>query len=540
MADYQKTESERIADRFNLPPAFVEAVLKVRNASTMEGKLEAFKQEQYLVENDPEAIEKQHALGRLTARERVNRLLDPGSFEELDQLHRPHETGINIGEAKGQGDGVIVGYGAIDGRPVTLWAQDGTVMGGTMATVHARKVTMIIEKALYARTPIMALFDSEGVRPHDAIQYPDFFSPGSIAYFKTLASGVVPKISMIMGPCTGEMAILAGLGDFIFMVKKTSYIHLMPHYPCPESQKIGDPEIQARITGCVDVLAENEEECLKKCRQLLGYLPSNNMEKPPYVETGDDPNRRTDELMTIVPVDSTRPYNTYKLLSTLVDNGEFFEIKRHWARNLITGFARFGGHSCGIIANNASDRGGCMTLDAADKISKFVRFCDAFGIPSIWIADTPAFLPAIEEETRGLIRHGSRMIQSNSECSVPHILVVIRKNYGGGRLAMPGLTLGGDLSVAWPTHEPGLMGAEGGVSIIYRNELAAIKNIEERERQKGHRVMELQWGLDMMIREETQKIIDPRDTRIFLVRALKWLRNKKKEWPTRKHENFRM
>jgi acetyl-CoA carboxylase carboxyltransferase component len=540
MRKVSSQEIERITERFGLPAQFVEAGLKARYATTMQEKLEAFDQERDLIENDTEAIKKQHGQGRLMARERIRSLLDPGSFEELDQLHRPYETGFDIGEARGRGDAAVVGYGTVGNRPVTLWAQDATVMGGTIATVHARKATMILEKALYANTPIIIIFDSEGVRAHDAIQYPEFFSVSSIAYYETLASGVIPKISLVMGPCTGETAILAELNDFVFMVRNTSYMHLMPSYPSPNSQKIGDPDGHARVTGCCDVLAENEEDCLQKCKQLLSYLPSNNMEKPPYADTGDDPNRRTEELLEIAPVDSSKPYSMYKLISLIVDNGEFFEIKRHWSRNLITGFARFGGYAAGVIANNPQDKGGCMTLDAADKMSRFVRFCDAFNIPSIWFADTPAFLPAIDEETRGLIRHGSRMIQANSESSVPQIGITIRKHYGGGRLAMPGQFLGGDVSVAWPSHEPGLMGAEGGVAIIYRNELAAIKDEALREKQKAQRVIELQWGLDMMIREATEKIIDPRDTRPFLVRALKWLRSKKQEWPTRRHENFRM
>lgn len=541
MQDNQQDEIEKIAQRFNVPEEFVEAGLKARYASTMMDKVEAFNKERILIERgDPETVRRQHEQGKLTARERITRLLDPDSFEELDLWHRPYETGFDIGEDRGRGDGVVVGYGLVLGRPVTLWAQDATVMGGTMGTVHARKVTMILEKALHARTPIVAILDSFGVRAQDAIQYPDFFSVSSIARFQTLVSGVVPKISLVMGPCTGELSIIAGLGDFLFMVKNSSYMHLMPHFPGPDSQKVSDPEVQAKVTGVCDVLAENEEDCLKKCHQLLSYLPSNNMEKPPHVDTGDDPNRRSEELLEIAPVNSSRPYSMHKLISLIVDNGDFFEIKRHWARNLITGFARFDGYSAGIIANNPQDKAGCMTLDAADKMSRFVRFCDAFNIPLIWLADTPAFLPAIDEETRGLIRHGARMIQANSEASVPQICVTIRKIYGGGRLAMPGPSLGGDLNVAWPTHEPGLMGAEGGVAIIYRSELASIQDEKLRRKQKNQRVMELQWGLDMMVREATQKIIDPRDTRPFLIRALRWLRDKKQDWPPRKHENFRM
>lgn len=541
MKTNEKEEVERIAKRFNLPEKFVLAGLKTRYAASMMEKLEAFRDECRMIEmGDSDAVKKQHEEGKLTARERVSKLADAESFEELDAMHRPYETGFDIGEDRGSGDGVVVGYAMVKGRPVTIWAQDATVMGGTMGTVHARKLIMILENALHAQTPVVGIIDSKGIRAQDAIQYPDYYSPSSIIRYQTWSSGVIPKICLVMGPCTGEMSVIAGLGDFLFMVKNTSYMHLMPEFPGPNSHKIGDPEGHARITGCCDVLAENDGDCLEKCRQLLDYLPANNGQMPPVVESGDDANRRAEELLSLVPVDSKRPFSMYKLISLVFDNGEFFEIKRYWARNLITGFARLDGHTVGIIANNPQDRGGCMSLDAADKMSRFVRFCDAFNIALIWLADTPAFLPAVDEETRGLIRHGSRMIHANSEATVPQICVTIRKHYGGGRLAMPGQYLGGDLSVAWPTHEPGLMGAEGAVSILYRSELAAIKDENLRKQQENQRVAELKCGLDMMVREATQKIIDPRDTRPFLIKALRWLRNKKRSYPQRKHENFRM
>ncbi|MDI6762347.1 MAG: carboxyl transferase domain-containing protein [Thermodesulfobacteriota bacterium] len=541
MQDNEQQEIEKIAKRFNVPVEFVEAGLKARYASTMRDKLEAFNKERNLIEQgDLEAVNRQHEKGKLTARERIAKLFDQDSFEELDTCHRPYETGFDIGEDRGRGDGVVIGYGMVNDRPVSIWAQDATVMDGTMGTVHARKVTMIIENALNARTPVVAIFDSEGIRAQDAIQYPDFYSASSIAYFQTLASGVVPKISLVMGPCKGELSIIAGLGDFLFMTKNNSSMHLMSPPPGMTCQKLGDPWVHASVTGCCDVFAENDEDCLLKCRQLLSYLPSHNMENPPLVDTGDDPNRREEKLIEIVPVNSAKAYDMYKLISLIVDNGEFFEIKHYWARNLITGFARLDGYTVGIIANNPQDKGGCMTLDAADKMSRFVRFCNAFNIALIWIADTPAFLPAIEEERRGLIRHGARMIMANSEATVPQITVTIRKHYGGGRLSMPGLSLGGDLAVAWPTQEPGLMGAEGAAAIIYRRELASIPDESLREKQKNTRVMELKWGLDMMVREATQKIIDPRDTRPFLIKALRWLRNRKQDLPSRKHENFRI
>jgi acetyl-CoA carboxylase carboxyltransferase component len=541
MHNDQKTIKE-LARRFNTSPEFIDVALRLKQAKSMQAKLEALNKERVLIEQgDLETVERQHDRGKLTARERITKLLDPGSYEELDLWHRPYETGFEIGEEVGRGDGVVVGYGLLDKRPVTIWAQDATVMGGTIGTVHARKINMIMENALNARTPIIAIFDSEGLRAQDVIQYPEFYSTSTMARFETISSGVIPKISLIMGTCTGDLAIVAALGDFVFMVKNTSYMHLMPPPPGVTHQEIGDAwNVHARLSGCCDVIADNEEECLLKCRQLLGYLPQNNMEEPPVVDTGDDPDRREEELLELVPLDSSKPYSMYKLISLVADKGAFFEIRRYWASNLITGFARLDGHTVGIIANNPQDKGGCMTLDAADKMSHFVRFCDAFRIPCIWFSDTPAFLPAVNEERRGLIRHGSGMILANTEATVPRITVFIRKAYGGGRLAMPGQFLMGDLQVAWPSYEPGLMGAEGAVSIIYRKELAAIGDEKVRQEQKQKRVEEMQWGLDMLLRESTQKFIDPRDTRPFLINALKWLENRQQNLPAKKHENIRL
>jgi acetyl-CoA carboxylase carboxyltransferase component len=538
----QNDRVPEIVKRFKVSPEFVKAVFSVKEAKTMRGKLEAFNKERALIEQrDPEAVKRQHEKRRLTARERLDKLFDSGSFEELDLWHRPYETGFDIGEGSGWGDGVVVGFGLVNKRPVTVLAQDATVMGGTVGSVHARKINMIMENALNSRTPIVAMFDSEGLRAQDVVQYPEFYSTSSMAHFQTISSGVIPKISLIMGPCTGDLALIAALADFTFMVRNTSYMHLMPPPPGITSQKLGDPwDIHAKVTGCCDVVAEDDGDCLQKCRQLLSYLPSNNMESPPVVNTGDNPNRREEELLELVPTDSSKPYNMYRLIALVVDNGSFFEIKRYFSRNLITGFARLDGHTVGIIANNAQDRGGCMTLDAADKMSRFVRFCDAFNIPCIWLCDTPAFLPAVDEETRGLIRHGSRMIMANTEATVPQITVFIRKAYGGGRLSMPGQMLMGDLQVAWPTYEPGLMGADGAVSILYRRELAAVANAGQKEEHRKKRVEEMQWALDMQVRDATQKIIDPRDTRQFLVKALSWLRNRNQGLVPRKHENIRL
>lgn len=540
MQDKEQKKAEDLAKMLGIRVEFVTSSLQVREATTMQEKLDAFRKERELIERgEPQSVKRQHEKSRLTARERVNRLLDPESFEEIEMWQRPYETDF-VSNRFGQGDGIIVGYGTLNGRPVSVWAHDATFMGGSVATVHARKLNMIMESGLYNRTPIIGIFDSDGLRADDAIQHPDFYSFSSIAYFQTLASGVIPKIGLVMGPCTGELAIIAGLCDFIFMVRNSSFMHLMPPPSGTESQGVDDSwEVQTKVGSC-DVLTENEEDCLLKCRQLLSYLPLNNTEGSPVVSAGDDPDRREEELLDIVPVNSRKLFDMYKLISLVVDKGELFEIKRHFARNLITGFARLDGHTVGIIASNPQFMGGCMSLDAADKMSRFVRFCDAFNIPLIWIADTPAFVPAVDEETRGLIRHGSRMIMANSEATVPRITVAVRKHFGGGRVAMPGPFLSSDLSVAWPTHEPGLMGAEGAVSIIYRKEIEAIPDEILRKEWEKKRIEEMRWSLDMQVREATQKIIDPRETRPFLIRSLAWLRNRRQNLPYKKHENIRM
>jgi acetyl-CoA carboxylase carboxyltransferase component len=439
-------------------------------------------------------------------------------------------------------DAVAAGYGTVNGRPLYVWSQDATVLGGTMGTMHARKITMIMEKAIHARVPIVGIIDSEGARVEDAIQYYRFFSPESLVYFQTMASGVIPQISLIMGPCVGEMAISASLADFVFMVNKTGYMHVAPPPAGKSREETGDALVHARDTGCCDVLAENDEECLQTCRELLSYLPSHNREKPPVVNTGDDPNRREEELLGIAPFDTKKSFSMHRIIHLIVDESKFFELKPLWADNLITGFGRLGGQTAGFIANNSQSLGGSLTLDAADKMARFVRFCDAFNIPLIWLADTPAFLPSVEEETRGLIRHGCKVVFSNTEASVPQITIAIRKLYGGGSVAMPGTALGGDIMVGWPTVERGLMGAEAAVAIIYKKELRALREKDDAALRERHaqRASEMQQSLKSLEREWVQEFIDPRDTRPFLINALKTFAKREEERPRRKHENIRL
>jgi acetyl-CoA carboxylase carboxyltransferase component len=486
------------------------------------------------------AIEKQHQEGKLTARERVEKLLDPGSFQELDLLLTSAENVLDTRTGGIPTDGVITGYGEVNGRPLLVWSQDATVLGGSLGVVHAQKITTLMEKALQARVPVVGMIDSVGERAGDLLQYPHFYSLESIAKIQTLSSGVIPQINLIMGPCSGGLAVCALLADFVFLVRKTSYLHVAPAPEGQRGEEVGEAWMHAKKTGCYDVFADNDEDCLQKCRQLLSYLPQHNREKPPFQVCRDDPNRREEELLELVPTDESKTFNMYKLISLVVDDGVLFEIRRPWASNLIAGFARLGGYVVGCLANNPREKAGCMNLDASDKMASFVRFCDAFGIPLIWLADCPAFLPAIDEEVRGLIRHGCRVIYANSQATVPQITLSIRKLYGGGTLAMPGTGLGGDLYASWPALYQGVMGPEGAVSILYKGELGAIKDEAQRKERQKKRVMEMTEHLKSLERRQPQEFIDPRDTRPFLIKVLRSLSGKTQEIPSRKHDNIRL
>jgi acetyl-CoA carboxylase carboxyltransferase component len=477
---------------------------------------------------------------KLSARERIEKLVDPGSFQELDLLLTSAESELDSTAGGMPSDGVITGYAEVSGRPLFVWSQDGDVLGGSVGVIHAKKITWLFEKALQMRVPIVGMIDSIGERAIDLIEYPPFYSLESILQLQTTASGVIPQIVMVMGPCLGGMALVAMMADFLFMVRGTSYMHIAQPPEGVSRAQLGEAKLHARKTGNCDVLADKDSDCIEKCRKLLNYLPQHNQEKPPFTDSEDDHNRREEKLLELVPTNESSAFDMHQVISLIVDQGELFEIKRYWAANLIIGLTRLGGQVAGIIANNPRDKGGCMTLDAADKMARFVRFCDAFNIPLIWLADCPGFLPSVSEETRGLIRHGSKTIYANSQATVPQITVSIRKLYGGGGLAMPGTGLGGDLFVSWPVLARGVMGVDGAVAILYKGELAAIIDEAEREKQRKKRSLDISQRMKLAEQQQPQDFIDPRDTRPFLIKALKMLKNKKRQLPARKHGNIRL
>ncbi len=482
-----------------------------------------------------EAVEREHRKGKLTARERIDKLLDRDSFIELEPFSQPIPTGFDIDNKMLEGDGVVTGFGCIEGRQVCVWAQDATVLGGRMGIIHARKICRILEYALSWRVPCIGIYDSEGIEIENFLTTPSNFGYDRIAYLQTQASGVIPQISLIMGPCLGAAAISAQLTDFVFMVKNTSYACVSA--PKGQEQEYGDAWTLAKKTACCDVIAENDEECISKVRELLLLLPQNNGQKPPKKETTDSAERMVDELASLIPGEASKAFNMYAVISLISDNGYFFEIKRYWANNLIVGFALLDGNPLGILANNPRVMAGAMSFRAAEKMARFVQFCDAFNIPILWLADTPAFLTTIEEEQGGIIRRGDKCVYWNSNFTVPGITIYLRKCYAGANLAMIGRNLAGDLGIALPTAEVFSVWPETGVSMIYGREIEAAPDPDA---EKARRTKEFKEQMTSKPWQwmGPQDFIDPREIRVKLIKMLKTLQDKTLPPIPKKHDNI--
>lgn len=496
-----------------------------------------------------EQIIKQHERGKLTARERIYLLLDPGSFMEIDMFAQPRKTGFDIDERDLPADAVITGSGEIDGRPVYVYAQDFTVLGGTLASVHGRKIVKIMEKALKMEVPCIGLIDSGGVRVQDFISIDLRNSYAPLFYLHTVSSGLIPQVSLLMGPCAAGASYSPILTDFVLMVKNTSYMYIASPtlikavtFVDVTEEQIGGPKMHEEVSGCCDLVTENDEDCLRKTRDLISFLPSNNREDAPIKETEDDVNRGEEELLQIVPANPKESFDMHKVINYIVDDKYFFEIKPGFAKNIITGFARLGGMPVGIIANNSMVLGGAIDINASDKEARFIRFCDAFNIPLIFFVDNPGYLPGVQQEQGGIIRHGAKVLYAISEATVPKITVFIRKAYGGGGPAMGTESQGTDLLLAWPTAEIGLMGSEGAVEIIYRKEISSSQNPEEVRQRRLKEYNEK--FCDFPYRQASllwiEDIIDPRDTRPILINALRRMKRKKVEgpWRRKKHGNI--
>ncbi len=421
-------------------------------------------------------IEDQHRKGKLTARERLERLLDRDSFVELDPfvLHRCTEFGV--GEKKSLGDGVVTGYGTIDGRLVYVFAQDFTFLGGSLGDMHGKKICKVMDMAMKVGAPIIGLNDSGGARIQEGVD--SLASYGDVFYRNVVASGVVPQISVIMGPCAGGAVYSPALADFIFMVEKTSSMFITGPRVIKEvtreevsPARLGGPEAHSKLSGVAHFVATNDEECLQMVRKLLSYLPLSNQEDPPIDDTGDPPDRMDKDLMDVVPANPRKVYDIHDIINRVVDKGTFFEIQREFAKNAIIGLARLNGRSIGVVANQPRAYAGCLDVNSSDKISRFIRFCDAFNIPLVTFQDIPGYLPGVKQEHGGIIRHGAKVIYAYSEATVPKITVLMRKSYGGAYVAMGSKHLGTDLVFALPTAEIAVMGPEGAVGILFRSKL---------------------------------------------------------------------
>lgn len=485
--------------------------------------------------------EKEHAKGKLTARERIDLLCDPGTFEEYDLFAKHIGRDYGLDKKELPADGVIIGFGKVNGRGCMLYVEDFTVVAGTFGERHGKKICKIIDMARTYGYPVVGINDSGGARVTE--QMGALSQYGQLFYRHVQASGVVPQIALIMGPVAGGQAYSPALMDFIFMVDKTSSMFIAGPplveavvYEKTDEQSLGGPAVHARITGVSDGTWTDDKECLEMTRKLLSYLPLNNKDKPPYVKPDDSPDRRTPELEEIIPTDQKKLYNMRKVIEIIVDKGSFFELKKEFAKNLIIGFARLNGHVVGIVANNPVKYNGALDYNAADKGSRFIRFCNAFNIPLINLQDVPGFLIGTKSEHNAIIRHGAKMLYAYSEATVPKITCVVRKAYAGGYLAMCSKDLGADVVYALPTAEICLMGPQGAVNILFRKEIAAAENPDEVRAMKEKEFMEKYVNPTYAASlQHIDDIISPAELRIKLIKALEMTMNKVEKSPDRKH-----
>jgi acetyl-CoA carboxylase carboxyltransferase component len=489
-------------------------------------------------------IQAQHDKGRLTARERIDLFLDKGSFRELDAFVTHTTTDFGLDKKKFLGDSAVTGWGTVDGRLVYIFSQDFTVLGGSLGETHARKIVKLQEMALKNGAPVIGLNDSGGARIQEGVValggYADIFLQN------TLASGVVPQISVIMGPCAGGAVYSPALTDFIFMVKDTSYMFVTG----PEVVKsvthedvsfedLGGASVHSEKSGVCHITGESEADTLYLVRKLLAYLPQNNLEDPPYKPTRDNPLRREEALNTIIPDDPSKPYDMKDVIRMIVDDRDFYEIHEAFAANIVVGFARLGGHAIGIIANQPAVLAGVLDIDASEKAARFIRFCDSFNIPILTLEDVPGFMPGTVQEHGGIIRAGAKLLYAYCEATVPKLTVITRKAYGGAYDVMSSKHIRGDVNLAWPSAEIAVMGPDGAVNIIFRNEIAEAKDPDKR---KAELVAEYREKFAnpyvAASRGFIDDVIEPGETRPRLINALEMLANKRDQNPPKKHGNI--
>ena len=491
----------------------------------------------------PRAVARQREKGKLLARERIAALLDPDSFHELDLLarHRSNASGL---EERPYTDGVITGWGTVDGRQVFVFSQDFTVFGGALGEVFAEKIHKLMDLALKTGAPVIGLNDGAGARIQEGVV--SLASYGGIFWRNVQSSGVVPQISVILGPCAGGAVYSPAMTDFIFMVRESSHMFITgPDVVKTVTgedvtlEELGGAVSHASKSGVATFVSADEESCLAEVRYLLGFLPQNNLGQPPRVEPTDDPTRRCETLRTLLPASPNMPYDMKKVIAEVVDEGDFFEYFPNWAKSIVCGFARIDGHSVGIVGNQPMVLAGVLDIESSEKAARFVRTCDAFNIPIVTFVDVPGFLPGVDQEYGGIIRHGAKLLYAYCEATVPRMQVITRKAYGGAYVVMNSKSIGADLAYAWPSAELAVMGPQGAVEIVYRRELQQAADPAARRTQLVAEYTE-KFANPYVAAERgfVDDVIDPADTRIKLVEGLRVLRTKRDETPQRKHGNI--
>jgi len=493
-----------------------------------------------------ERIQQQHASGKLTARERIDLLFDPGTFREIDLFVQHRCVNFGMEKISIPADGVVTGYGKVNGRTVCALSQDFTARGGTLGEMHAKKICKIMDIAMTMKVPVVGFIDSGGARIQEGINALDGY--GKIFLRNSCASGVIPQISAVMGPAAGGAVYSPAMTDFVFMVKRTSYMYITGPsvVKAATSEEITDDELGGAMThniksGVAQFACDSDEQAITEIKNLLSYLPQSNEEKPPDIPPTDSPDRTDLTLDDIIPTAAQKTYDMKAIIRSIVDNGEFLEPSRQYAPNIITSFARLNGHVVGIIANQPSYFAGCLDINASDKATRFIRFCDIFNIPLLTIVDTPGYLPGSSQEWGGIIRHGAKLLWCYSEATVPKLTLITRKAYGGAYIAMCSQGLGADYTLAWPTAEIAVMGAEGAAAIIHRQEIQTADDPKAKEREKIEEYRKLFYNPYAAASQGyINAIIRPSNTRQTIIAAFEALRNKKESRPVKKYGNIPM
>ena len=502
------------------------------------------RKEEARIAGGTEAIERQHARGKLTARERLDLLLDPGSFVETDMLARHRAHGFGMERNRPYTDAVVTGWGTVDGRTVFVYSQDFTVMGGSLGEVMAEKICKVMDLAAAAGAPVIGLNDSGGARIQEGAT--SLAGYGYIFDRNVRNSGVIPQISVVLGPCAGGAVYSPAITDFIFMIKETAHMFITgPDVIKTVTgeeitfEELGGAQTHASRSGLASFIAEDEEDCLRQVRYLLSFLPPNNMEDPPAFAPTDDPERQVPELDSVIPDSPREPYDVKDVITAVVDDGDFLEVFPLWAMNIVIGFARMDGRSVGIVANQPKVLAGTLDIESSEKAARFMRFCDAFNVPLVVFEDVPGFLPGAGQEYGGIIRRGAKLLYAFTEATVPRVTVITRKAYGGAYVVMNSKHVRGDVSFAWPTAEIAVMGPEGAVNIVHRRELKEADDPEARRKELIGQYEE-RFNTPYLAAERgyVDDVIEPSETRIRLIRALRMLRTKREAVPARKHGNI--